>query len=394
MTTRTTLRDNLRALPAPAWILFGGTFINRFGTFVMPFLVLYLTRSGYSIAQAGLAVGAYGGGHVLASMLGGHLADRIGRRNTIALSMFASAAAMIALSQARGLPAILIFTCITGTAAELYRPASSALLVDLVGPQQSVFAFGMYRFAVNLAFAAGPATAGFLADRSFLYLFIGDALTSVVYGVIALIALPHGLRTDMKEERFGEAVRVAVANKPFLLFLFATFFITLVDFQMGSTFALHVKSVGLPTSAYGLLISLNGILIVFFELLITTFVQRFRPQPIIALGYALSGLGFALTGFARTIPSLAATVVVWTLGEMLSSPMAGAYVAQVAPEQYRGRYMGLLVVTFSFGMLCGPPLGTLLFARNEMLLWPACGVCGIVSASLLIAQARRQTTTS
>jgi MFS family permease len=155
-----------------------------------------------------------------------------------------------------------------------------------------------------------------------------------------------------------------------------------------------VKSVGLPTSAYGLLISLNGILIVFFELLITAFVQRFRPQPIIALGYALAGLGFSLTGFARTIPALAATVVVWTLGEMLSSPMAGAYVAQVAPEQYRGRYMGLLTVTWSFGMLAGPPLGTLLFARNEMLLWAACGACGIVSSSLLIAQARRQTTTS
>ncbi|HEY8132931.1 MAG TPA: MFS transporter, partial [Thermoanaerobaculia bacterium] len=125
------LRENLRALPAPAWILFGGTFINRFGTFVMPFLVLYLTRSGYTIAQAGLAVGAYGGGHIIASMLGGHLADRIGRRNTIALSMFASAAAMLALSQARTFVPILILTCLTGTAAELYRPASSALLIDL-----------------------------------------------------------------------------------------------------------------------------------------------------------------------------------------------------------------------------------------------------------------------
>ncbi|PYQ28668.1 MAG: hypothetical protein DMF56_15660 [Acidobacteria bacterium] len=42
-----TLRENLRALPRPVWILFGGTFINRFGTFVMPFLAIYLTRRGY-----------------------------------------------------------------------------------------------------------------------------------------------------------------------------------------------------------------------------------------------------------------------------------------------------------------------------------------------------------
>src|SRR5438552_19194577 len=129
----TRLRGNVRALPPAAWILFGGTFINRFGTFVIPFLVLYLTRTGYSIAQAGIAVGAYGGGHVMASMLGGHLADRIGRRNTIILSMFASAAAMMALSQARSFVPILILACLAGTAAEMYRPASNALIVDLVG---------------------------------------------------------------------------------------------------------------------------------------------------------------------------------------------------------------------------------------------------------------------
>jgi len=386
-----TLRENLRALPAAAWILFGGTFINRFGSFVMPFLVLYLTRSGYSIAQAGIGVGAYGAGHVFASMLGGHLADRIGRRHTIVLSMFASAIAMLALSQARSYPAILILTCFAGTAAEMYRPASQALLVDLVGKDQSVFAFGMYRFAVNLAFAAGPATAGFLADRSFLYLFVGDAITSVLYGLIALVFLPHGLRSDMKNERLGEAMRLAVKNKPFVFLLLATFLMTVVDFQLGSTFALHVQAAGFPSRVYGMLTSENGLLIICFELLITTYVMRFRAQPVIALGFLFTGIGFALTGFAHTIPALAGTVVIWTIGEMLSSPMVVAYVAQIAPEQYRGRYMGLLTVTWSFGMVVGPPLGTLLFAHNELLLWLACGFLGLTAAVIVVTLSRQRT---
>ena len=382
------LHDNLRSLPPAAWILLGGTFINRFGTFVVPFLVLYLTRSGYSITQAGLAIGAYGAGHVMASMLGGHLADRIGRRHTIVISMFLSAAAMLALSQARAFDSILVLSCLAGTAAEMYRPASHALLVDLVGMKQSVFAFGMYRFAVNLAFAAGPATAGFLADRSFFYLFLGDAITSVVYGIIAMVALPHGLRSDMKGERPGEAVRLASRNRPFLLLLAATILLTLVDFQVGSTFALHVQSLGLSPRVYGVLVSENGLLIICFELLITNWVQRFRPQPVIALGYFLAGSGFALTGLARSIPALAATVVVWTFGEMFSSPMVVGYVAQIAPEKYRGRYMGLLTVSWSFGMLLGPPLGTLIFARNPSILWAACGVLGVISATLLLLPSR------
>jgi MFS family permease len=377
-------RDNLRALPPAAWILFGGTFINRFGTFVIPFLILYLTRIGYTIAQAGLAVGAYGIGHLIASLAGGHLADRLGRRNTIVLSMFGSAAAMLALSQARGYAAIVILTCITGSLSELYRPASYALVGDLVGEEHRVTAFGLYRFAVNLGFAAGPATAGFLADHSFTLLFIGDAATSIVYGLIALFALPQGLRTYVKNERTGEALRIAARDRPFILFLIATLGAAMIDFQMGSTFALHVKSLGFPSRTYGLLISTNGLLIVLFELSITQWTRRFNPRPMIALGYLLAGVGFALTGIARTVPALAATVVVWTLGEMISSPVSGAYAVQLAPEQYRGRYLGLFVMMWSLGMVIGPPAGTLVFEHSPAAVWSACGALGVISASLML----------
>ena len=64
------LLPTLRSLPRPAWILFSGTFVNRFGTFVMPFLAIYLTREGYSATQAGVAISVYGAGHIIAAMLG------------------------------------------------------------------------------------------------------------------------------------------------------------------------------------------------------------------------------------------------------------------------------------------------------------------------------------
>lgn len=165
-----------------------------------------------------------------------------------------------------------------------------------------------------------------------------------MYGLIALFALPHGLRTWVKSERSGEALRVAMHDRPFVIFLLATLCITVVDFQMGSTFALHVKSLGFPSRAYGLLISMNGRLIVVFEPGITQWTRRLPPRPMIALGYLLAGAGFALTGIARTLPALAATVVIWTLGEMVSSPVASAYAVQLAPERYRGRYLGLVMI--------------------------------------------------
>src|SRR4029434_6194957 len=95
------LRENLRALPRGAWILFFGTFINKFGTFVLPFLALYMTRLGYSATQAGIATGGDGVGTLCACLLGGYLADRLGRRKTIVLSMFSVALVLLCLSQAR-----------------------------------------------------------------------------------------------------------------------------------------------------------------------------------------------------------------------------------------------------------------------------------------------------
>ena len=386
------LRDDLRAMPRAAWILFAGTFINRFGTFVLPFLVLYLTRSGYSIAQAGIAVAAYGLGHLVSAIAGGHLADRIGRRNTIAVSMFGSALAMVALSQARGFPVILIVTAVTGVLAELYRPAGGALIADLIPPRDRVFAFGLHRFAVNLGVAAGPAMAGFVAERSFTALFLIDAATSLLYGILALVALPQGVRTRSEDEKRGDALRTALRDRPFVLFLAAVFAVAVVDFQLGSTYPLYVTSLGYSPRVFGALLSLNGLLIVLFELSITSYTKRLRPLPVIALGFALNNFGFALTGLARSIPALAATMVIWTFGEMCSSPMAVSFVAELAPERYRGRYMGLFTLMYSLGLIVGPPAGTLLYQLDPRWLWCSGAVLGLLSASLIYAAAPRAET--
>ncbi len=378
-----TLRQNLRALPRPAWVLFGGTFINRFGTFVMPFLALYMTREGFTPTQAGFAVSSYGAGHIIASMLGGHLADRIGRRHTIALSMFASCATMLALSQAHSLQTILFFAFLVGATGELYRPASAALLGDLVQPEQRVAAFGMYRFAINLGFAVGPATAGFLADKSFLYVFLGDAVTSFVFGCVALFALPHGVRSSGEDEKANEGLRHALGDRAFMYFLGATLCMTWIEFQLHSTLPLHIAALGFSARTYGSLISINGVMIVLFELALTSWTQKFPPQPLIALGYGLTAVGFALTGVASGIPMLAMTVVIWTMGEMVYAPVTGAFVTGLAPERFRGRYMGLFHSTWSLGMLLGPVMGTWLYERSPNYLWGFCMLVG--TASVLLA---------
>ena len=226
-----------------------------------------------------------------------------------------------------------------------------------------------------------------------MYVFVADALTSFAYGVIALVALPHGVRTAAREEQPGGGYRTALADRQFVYFLCATACLSWVDVQMTSTLPLHIAREGFSPAQYGMLISLNGALIVVFELALTAFTQRLPAQPVIAIGYFLNCVGLALTGLAHSLPALAATVVVWTIGEMIYAPVSGAYVTTLAPAHLRGRYHGLLVMTYSIGMFLGPSIGTAVLERREAALWIACGISGVVAAVLALIRptARPQT---
>ena len=380
----TSLIGDLRALPRAAWCLYAGTFINKFGAFVIPFLALYLRQRGFSNAHVAGALAAYGLGHIPASLLGGYLTDRIGRRRTIVLSMFSAAAAMLLLSEARSYSAIVAMTWLAGLTTELYRPACSALLSDLVPPEQRVTAFAAYRWALNAGWAFGPATAGFLAKYSFQWLFLGDAITSALFGCVAWATLPHGLRAVGTNVQWIVAWRVMRADQRLHRLLLAQFAIALTFLQMSSTFGLHVTASGFSPAMYGALISMNGVLIVFLELPLTRRTRHWPVRPTIAAGYLLIGLGFALSGFAHTIPALALIVILFTCGEMVAMPVASAYLAENVPPDLRGRYMGAYGLMWALGLTIGPSAGLTLHAQNPLVLWGACGVLGIVAAVLVL----------
>jgi len=389
MTERPALRRNLRELPPAAWVLFAGTFINRFGSFVMTFLILYLTRRGFSAQQAGAAVSLYGLGGVAASIIGGELTDRIGRSRTITLSMFASAAVMIALSQVNLLPIILLLAALAGLTSEAYRPASSALLADLVPAGQRVTAFAALRFGLNAAFAIGATTAGLLAQRSFFLVFLADAATSVVFGLLALVAIHdvHAAR-PVTEHRGLDGYRSIVADRVFLMFLIAMLLVAFVYLQSYTTFALQVRALGFSSAVYGGLIALNGLLIVLLELPLTSWTQHRAPRPVIAAGFLLVGVGFSLVAVAHVLPLLILAVLIWTIGEMLNSPMAGAYVADRAPVHLRGRYQGAWGLTWGLGLILGPVIGASLFAWNRSGFWLICGFLAAMGASLVLLSGR------
>jgi len=382
------LASSLRALPRAAWILFLGTFLNKFGGFVVPFLALYLTSRGYSFTATGLAIGAYGAGNLLSSLIGGHLADHFGRRQTIALSMFLGAGAMMLLSQARGLPSIVALAALAGLTGEMYRPASSALLTDLVPAGQRVTAFSTYRLAINAGWAFGPATAGFLAGHGYFWLFAGDAATSVLFGFVALVALPKTAHPPPGKDGWAEVGLAVRRDRALRCMLVAGLAIGFVFFQTSSTFGLHLKLLGYSTKVYGGLVSLNGVLVVLCELPLTTITRRFVATRVMAAGFLVAGSGLALLTFGHSVPYLACCIAIFTLGEMIAMPVAGAFVADLAPPSIRGRYLGVYGLTWTVALMVGPALGMQLLALGPPVLWLACGAMG-TGAAVFALRARK-----
>jgi MFS family permease len=383
------MRENIRLLPRSLWVLYAGTFINRFGSFVAVFLVLYLTRRGFSPAQAGLGVAAFGAGAIPASALSGYLADRIGRRETIIIASLLAATFTILLALVTSLPLLILLAGLTGLSNQMFRAPTVALMADLVPEERRMAAVGVMRLAINAGFAAGPAAAGLLADRSFFLLFAVDAATSLIFGAIALAWLPGGAPRQIASRVRAEGLRSIAADRNFLLFLLASTVMAAVYAQTASGFPLWVHANGFNNATYGVLIGFNGAIIVVVEIFLVSYLQRFRPRPLIVLGYLLIGAGFAATAFAHTIPVLALTVFVWTAGEMVSFPTSGVQVANASPRHLRGRYQGAWGMSWAIGWTVGPSLGSWIYQRNPTILWFGCGLLALMAAGLVAALPER-----
>ncbi len=184
---------SLGGLDRAVWVLCATTLINRMGTMVLPFLVLYLSRGLHlSPAQAGSALTVYGAGALLMGPFAGRLCDRVGALWIMAASLFLSGAALLLFPLVRGFGPVLAATFLWALVNEAYRPAAMAILAGLAAPGQRKAVFALNRLAVNLGMSVGPALGGFLAMVDFRWLFWVDGATSLLaFGFLWLMTPRH-----------------------------------------------------------------------------------------------------------------------------------------------------------------------------------------------------------
>ena len=376
-------------LPRGIWIVFAATLINRAGTMALPFLVLYLTQSlGFAPTQAGLAMALYGGGSLVAGPLSGWLCDRVGPLWVIQSSLVMSGTFLAIFPLAQSYTIILAMTFLWAVVGEAYRPAGAAFLSDLVPPRQRNAAYALYRLAVNLGMSIGPLVGGLLASRvSYPSLFWVDGATSILAGVVFAVAHSRVVFPSVPvEECAGEVSDLtAWTDLRLLYFMVAIMPVAMVFFQFEGALPLFmVRNLGLSESVYGAIFLVNTVLIVLFEVPLNLATSGWPHRRLLALGALLTAVGVGGLVFTTGVLGIAATIVVWTFGEMILMPNSVAYVADISPQKRRGSYMGVYHVTFSLAFGIGPWIGTVLLDQfGATIVWTVAFCAGAISSALL-----------
>ena len=385
------IRSIYAEYPPPFWTLVIATFIDRIGgALLFPFFALYITKKfSVGMTEVGILFAIFAGSSFIGSMIGGALSDRLGRKGVLIFSLIATSVSAIAMGLVESMQAFFLLGAVVGILTDVGSPAHQAIVADLLPEEKRAQGYGIIRVAFNISVAIGPAIGGFLATRSYLLLFIADAIISLITAAIVFFALPEtkpATAPGAAQESVAGSFRgyfLVLKDRIFILFLGACILMALVYMNMNTTLGVYLRDAhAIPEYGYGFILSLNAIMVVFLQFPITRRITGYPPMLIMTLGTFLYAVGFGMYGFVSAYGLFLLAMVIITFGEMLVVPVSQAVVANLASEDMRGRYMAVFGISWGLPFAIGPYLAGLILDRADpRLLWYAAGMVGLLGAA-------------
>lgn len=380
-------RNAYQGLSPSVWLLAGVMLINRCGTMVLPFLTLYLTQHlHYSITEAGIVMALYGTGAFVGTFLGGRLTDRIGFYHTQLFSLLFAGFFLLGLQFVTNFYGLCVSVFLFTMLGDTFRPANSAAIAHYSDKTTRTRAYSLNRLAINLGWSIGGGLGGLIASVDYSLLFWIDGLTCIAAACVLWLFLPQPNRSDKSWE--AEANQVAVARSPyrdytFLAFAGCVLLFAMAFFLLFNLVSLYFKQeLHLSEAQIGMLLSLNGLLIVLLEMaLVYTIEQRWAgPKTrLISFGVMLTGLSYVVFLLGMW-PGLALiSTILTTFGEMFAMPFMQTFAVERSTPQNRGQYLALHSMAFAMSQVLSPALGSLVVQQAGFnALWiAAVGLCGL-----------------
>ena len=362
-----TLFRPYKGMPKEIYVIFVARIINALGCFVMPLLTIILTQNvGLSKQMTGFYISFSGLLYLPAAMVGGKLADTIGRKKVILLfDGLAAGFYILAGFMEPSMPMIYILM-LAGACMVTAGPAHDALIADLTTPETRNGAYALSYMGWNIGFAVGPVIGGMLYKNHLPLFFIGDALTALIALCLIAFFVPETiLRTkediidvDRSLEKREEGSILTVLLKRPILIYFGII-------MLGYNFAYAQWSFMLPMQTmqnfsgdgakyFGYIAGFNGLVVMLFTPIVMKIVEGIKSMRRMVYGGLLYALGFGMLGVTHSLSFVFLWAFTFTIGEVILAISVTPFIVNNTPVSHRGRMNSLVPMMFGLGNTLGP----------------------------------------
>jgi predicted MFS family arabinose efflux permease len=305
-----------RRVPPLVWTILGSSAVTTLG--VLPVFLLssqsVFVREdlGFGETRFGIAVSVFFASAAVTALLGGKLADRLGRRTCTLMSGLLGAAGCFGVALAPTWPALLVALIVTGVANAACQVTSNLTMARAVPVHRQGLGFGVKQAAIPLSIVLSGLAVPLTSDT------IGWAGTFVITGTggvcVALAALRipvSGPRTTLRAQPDDQPPRGALL-------------LTMGSIALGSaaanSFGAFIASwgfeVGLTPSQAGVLMAVGSGLNILARLLSGHLADRRfgRNLPLVATQMVIGGLCLAAMTLATPAALVPATLVAFAVG--------------------------------------------------------------------------------
>lgn len=370
-----------------SWYLSVVMLVNRSGTMVVPFMSIYCIRQlHFSVVHAGIVMALFGLGSVSGAFIGGKLTDKIGFYDLQVGALLTGGTLFMVVGYLNTFLTIAIGSYVLGLCNDSFRPANSAAIAHYSGDENKTRSYSLNRLAVNLGWAVGGATGGFLASINYHLLFWVDGCTNIVAALLLLTLMPRdNVNRTIKKPEEAIVKKSAYKDREYLLFIMLSTLFGMCFFQFFIMQPVFYKiEWHFNERLIGFLLALNGILIAIIEMVLVHKLEGKRNTLVyISAGILMGASGFVLLNILPHNAAAATFIVVLiTFSEMVSMPFMNSFWIRRTTPNNRGEYAALYTMSWSAAQVLAPFFGGYIISYGGFhLLWWALGAISLIASS-------------
>ena len=360
--------NKLKALyneyPRQYWLMIAGIILaTAGGSMIWPFLLIYASgKLDLPLSSVAALISINAGTGLLSSLIAGSLADRVGRKVVMNLSLTMTGLAYFLLMRAETYPQFVGLMIMIGLSNPLYQVGADAMLADMIPSEKRTDAYAINRIANNAAFALGPAIGGFLATRSYDLAFYSAGIGFLSYSVLLFFLARETLNRSAAEVAIpnsqSEGYRRVLKDGSYMAFVAMISLGLIAPTMLWILMPVYAKTnFGIPEALYGWIPTTNALMCVFVQYAVTRVTRRHHTLPVLAVGMLIYALGTGSVALMSSFWGFWLSMVILTFGELTLVPTASKYVADLAPADLRGRYMSIHWLGWGLARTLSPVIG-------------------------------------